>query len=127
MSVSTERIIGFTVTLKEDLNHNDFEFFENVEKRYKEFAYREKYSQYGMKPNQVALVVDGMNSDYARLVYVENVKEIYGAYDEDPYTLLRPTEIPEEIYNELNIAYKKIYEIPLDKKLIEYALWYHWS
>lgn len=127
MSVSTERIIGFTVTLKEDLNHNDFEFFENVEEKHKEFAYREKYSQFGMKPNQVALVVDGMNGDYARLVYVENVKEVDGAYDEDPYTLLRPTEIPEEMYNELNIAYQKIYEMPLDKKLIEYALWYHWS
>ena len=127
MSVDTERIIGFTITLKEDLTHEDFEFFENVEKKHKEFAYREKYSQFGMKPNQVALVVDGMNGNYARLVYVENVKEVYGAYDEEPYTLLRPTEIPEEIYNVLNIAYQKIYEMPLDKKLIEYALWYHWS
>jgi hypothetical protein len=25
------------------------------------------------------------------------------------------------------MAYQKIYDIPLDKKLIEYALWYHWS
>jgi hypothetical protein len=127
MSVDTERIIGFTVKIKENLTHEDFEFFENVEEKHKEFAYRGKYSQFGMKPSQVALVVDGMNGDYARLVYVENVKSIYGAYDEDPYTLLRPTEIPEEIYNELNIAYQKIYEMPLDKKLIEYALWYHWS
>ena len=127
MSVSTERIIGFTVTLKEDLSHNDFEFFENVEEKHQEFAYKGKYSQFGMKPKQVALVVDGTNGNYARLVYVENVKEVYDAYNEDPYTLLRPIEIPEEIYNELNIAYQKIYEMPLDKNLIEYALWYHWS
>ena len=127
MSVSTERIIGFTVTLKKDLKNTDFEFFENIEEKYKEFAYGGEHCQYRMKPNTVALVVDGMNGDYARLVYVENVKKVYSAYDEGPYTLLRQTEIPEEVYNELNIAYKKIYEIPLDKKLIEYALWYHWS
>ena len=127
MGVDIERIIGFTVKLKEDLSHNDFEFFENVEEKYKEFAYGGENSQFNMKSNAVALVVDGMNGNYARLVYVENVKRVYDAYDEDPYTLLRPIEIPEEIYNELNIAYQKIYETPLDKKLIEHSLWYHWS
>lgn len=127
MSVDIERIIGFTVKLKEDLSHNDFEFFENVEEKHKEFAYGGENSQFNMKSNAVALVVDGMNGNYARLVYVENVKRVYDAYDEEPYTLLRPIEVPEDIYNELNMAYQKIYDIPLDKKLIEYALWYHWS
>ena len=127
MSVDIEKIKGFTITLKENLTHEDFEFFENVEKKYKEFAYREKYSQYGMKPNQVALVVDGMNGDYARLVYIEKTAEVYDVDYDEIYIPLKQKEITEEIYNEMNECYKMIYGEDLDKDKIEYALWYHFS
>jgi hypothetical protein len=127
MSVDIEKIKGFTITLKENLTHEDFEFFENVEEKHKEFAYRGKYSQFGMKPNQVALVVDGMNGNYARLVYVEKTAEVYDVDYDETYIPLKQKEMTEDIYNEMNECYKMIYGKDLDKEKIEYALWYHFS
>lgn len=127
MSITIEKIKGFTVTLKENLNANDFDFFDALEEKYEEFAFDGEYGQGYMKPNQVALVVDGMDGDYARLVYIESVKEIYNADETDKYMSLKEKPITEEIYKKLNEVYQKIYEKPLDVMLIDYALWFHWS
>lgn len=126
MSVDTEQIIGFTVTLKKDLTHEDFKFFHSLEDKYEEFSDGGEYSQWcgGIRPNKVVLITDGMCGEYARLVYIEHVQEVY--VDEDKYLLLHEREIPQEVYDSLNKAYQMIYNEPLDKKCIEYALWYYW-
>ena len=127
MSVDIEKIKGFTITLKKDLTNEDFDFFQRLE-QYPDFDWdKGQYSQYRMKPNQVALVVDGMNGDYARLVYVEKIAEVYDVDYEETYIPLKQKEITEDIYNKMNECYKMIYGNDLDKAEIEYALWYHFS
>lgn len=126
MSVYTEQIIGFTVTLKKDLTQEDFEFFNGLEDKYKEFAFNGEYSQWGrgIKPNKVLLIVDGMCGEYARLVYVIHTQEV--SIDNDGYFLLKGGDITNEVYDNLNKAYQMIYGEQLDKNKIEYALWYYW-
>ena len=127
MSVSVEQIIGFTVTLKKDLTHEDFKFFNGLEDKHKEFSDGGKYSQWGggIKANEVALIVDGMCSQYARLVYIIHTNEV--SIENDGYFLLKGGNLTEEIYESLNKAYQMIYGEQLDKNKIEYALWYYWS
>lgn len=122
MSIRIERIKGFTITLKENLSHEDFKFFNNLDEKYKEFDYGGEYYCHSLKPNKVALIIDGMCAEYARLVYIEKVSEVD---DEDEYLLLKEKEITDEVYKALNKAYKMIYGNDLDKSKIEYALWHY--
>ena len=63
MSVDCTGYVGYTVTLKENLTHNDFDFFNNFDKEHGE------YSQWDFKGKEkVRLVVDGMDGNYARLI-----------------------------------------------------------
>lgn len=122
MSIIIEKIKGFTITLKENLSHDDFEFFNSLEDEYEEFKYGGEYYDYPLKDDKVALIVDGMSSEYARLVYIESVNKVCDIDQE--YLLLKEKEIPSEVYERLNKAYQMIYNKPLDKSKIEYALWY---
>lgn len=123
MSIRIEKIKGFTVTLKENLSHEDFKFFNSLEDNYKEFAYGGEYYDHPLKDDKVALIIDGMSAQYARLVYIESVNEVCDKNQE--YLLLKEKEIQSEIYEKLNKAYQIIYNKALDKSKIEYALWYY--
>lgn len=124
MSITIEKIKGFTVILKENLLHKDFKFFNSLKDKHKEFNYGGEYYDYPLKNDKVALIVDGMCGNYARLVYIEKVREVY-EYNNKEYLLLKEKEIPSEVYDSLNKAYQMIYNEPLDKTKIEYALWYY--
>lgn len=126
MSIRIEKIKGFTVTLKENLSHEDFKFFNSLGDKHKEFDYGGEYYDHPLENDKVALIVDGMCAEYARLVYIEKVQEVYEDVDEE-YLLLKEKEIPSEVYDSLNKAYQMIYNEPLDRSRIEYALWcYVW-
>lgn len=117
MSVSSDQFIGYTVTLKEDLTSDDFDFYDDFTTKYTE------YDQYIGK-EKVLLVVDGMNGLYARLVFVDTcIKDSWA--NENDYIVLRNSPIPEEVYDALNKPYKLMYGKDLDKTLIEYATWFH--
>lgn len=119
MSVRCEQYIGYTITLKTDLKHEDFDFFNEFTEEHME------YNQYDCK-GKVLLVIDGMCGEYARLVFVDNdIKDSWT--DGDEYIVLRNSAVPDDIYNELNKAYRLMYDKDLDKDLIEYALWFHFS
>ena len=119
MSVNCKQYIGYTVTLKTDLKHEDYDFFDEFIEEHSE------YNQFDCK-GKVSLVVDGMCGIYARLVYVD--KSIRDSRsDGEDYIVLRNSPVPDEVYNELNKAYKAIYDKDLDKDAIEYALWFHFS
>lgn len=125
MSITIEKIVGFTVTLKQDLTSKDFKFFHSLEDKYPDkFGYKGEYYDHPLKVGKTVLVVDGMSSEYARLVYIEKTSEV--CIDEDEYLLLKEKPIPNEVYESINKAYKLIYGEPLDKSKIEYALWYYW-
>lgn len=118
MSVSSEQYIGYTVTLKTDLKHEDFDFFDDFTSKHNEYDY---YRGKG----KVLLIVDGMSGTYARLVYIRNCIKDCWANDEDYIHLEKNNLIPDVVYDELNKPYKLMYGKDLDKDLIEYALWFH--
>lgn len=120
MSVSCEAYIGYTVTLKQDLNSDDFDFFEEFIEKHNE------YNQYDCK-DKVLLVVDGMCGEYARLIFVnEHIKECW-IEGKDYFPLKNSSATPNNVYEELNKAYKTMYGGELGESLIEYALWFQFS
>ena len=129
MSVNCEMFIGWTVKLIEgDVTNQDFDFFHELEEKDSDFeAFKGKYSQYNDDDTKVKLVVDGMSGEYVRLIYIAKNRNIWDFDDENAYDKLSNEQVPEDIYNELNECYKKIYNKDLEKDKVEYALWYHWS
>ena len=116
MSVSCEAYIGYTVNLKRDLHGNDFDFFNDFIEEHGE------YNLYDCK-GKVLLVVDGMCGDYARFVFVdEHIKECW--IEGKDYFPLKSPSVPDDVYAELNKAYKLMYGKELDKAMVEYALWF---
>lgn len=116
MSVDCEAYIGYTVTLKTDLNGEDFDFFGNFSETHTE------YNLYDCK-GKVLLVVDGMNGDYARFIFVdEHIENCW--IDGKDYFPLKSPSVPNNVYEELNLAYELMYGKELDASLIEYALWF---
>ena len=123
MSVDCTGYIGYTVTLKENLNSDDFDFFNDFDDEHGE------YSQWEFKnkaKERVRLVVDGMSGDFARLIFVEDKIEDCWINGKD-YFALRSGDIPDNVYDELNKAYQLMYGKELDKSLIEYALCFLFS
>lgn len=117
MSVSCESYIGYMILLKEDLTHEDFHFFEEFIENFGE------YDQFNRK-GKVKLIVDGMNGLYARLIFVDMFIEDCWENGKHFYSL-RKDPVPDDVYNELNKAYKLLYNKELDKENIEYALLFH--
>lgn len=120
MSVSCEAYIGYTVTLKENLNSDDFDFFNEFIEEHSE------YNQYDCK-GKVLLVTDGMCGEYARLVFVDEHIEECWIEGKDYFPLKSPSAIPDNVYEELNKAYKAMHGGELDEGLIEYALWFQFG
>ena len=120
MSVSCEAYIGYTVTLKENLDNEDFDFFWDFLEPHGE------YNQYDCK-GKVLLVTDGMNGEYARLVFVDEHIEECWIEGKDYLPLKSPSVIPDNVYEKLNKAYKAMYGGELDEGLIEYALWFQFG
>lgn len=120
MSVDCTGYIGYTVTLKRDLDSDDFDFFNDFDDEHSE------YSQFDFKSKnkeRTRLVVDGMSGDFARLIFVdEKIEECW--IEGKDYFALKSPPVPENVYDELNKAYKLMYGKELDKSLIEYALWF---
>lgn len=130
MSVRCEMFLGWTVKLIEgNVTSEDFEFFEEeLEEREPDFeSFKGKYSEFTDDDTKVKLVVDGMNGLYVRLIYVYKNKSVISFGDEIDYEKLSNEQVPDDIYNELNECYKKIYNKDLERDKVEYALWYHWS
>ena len=119
MSVSCEAYVGYTVTVKENLKGEDFEFFGNFSDEHTE------YNQYDCK-GKVLLVVDGMCGEYARLVFVdEHIRECW--IEGKDYFSLKYPPVPDNVYEELNKAYSLLYGKELDKRLIDYAFWFQFG
>ena len=114
MSVDCALYIGYTVNLKNDLSSDDFDFFNNFD----------GYNRWNCE-GKVVLLVDGMNGDYARMIFVD--KKINGIWECDDYYKLQYRNTPDEVYNELNKLYMSMYGKELNKELIEYAITVHFN
>ena len=120
MSTDVSAYIGYTVTLKTNLNADDFDFFENFLEEHGE------YNLFDCK-GKVQLVIDGMIGEYVRFVFVDEYITRCWTEEEEYYSLRSPSTIPDDVYRELNKAYEIMYGEELDKDLIEYALWFQFS
>lgn len=120
MSVDCTGYIGYTVTLKRDLDSKDFRFFDDFEDKHSEYS---KWDFNRTGNERVRLVVDGMSGEFARLIFVDEKIEDCWINGKD-YFALKSQPIPNDVYDELNKAYRLMYDKELDKSLIEYALWF---
>ena len=122
MSVDCTEYVGYTVTLKRDLNSDDFDFFNDFDDEHEEYSMWE----YKKPTEKVRLIIDGMCGEFARLIYVDyKIEDCF--VDGKDYFELRNAPIPDDVYVELNQAYRLMYDKDLDKSLIEYALWFLFS
>lgn len=122
MSVDCTGYVGYTVTLKRDLNRDDFDFFNDFDDEHEEYSMWE----FNKPTEKVRLIIDGMCGEFARLIYVDYKIEDCSIDGKD-YFELRNAPIPDDVYDELNRAYRLMYDKDLDKSLIEYALWFLFS
>jgi hypothetical protein len=123
MSVDCEVFIGYTVNLKEDLTNEDFEFFENFTDSHREYSVFNRNSD-----SKVKFVEDGMNGLYARLVYIDKRLDSEDFYRADNFfSASKSPNNFDEVYEELNKAYRLMYGKDLEKSQVEYAVWFHIS
>lgn len=119
MSIRCEQFIGYTVEVKNKLTHTDFD-------KYHDFI--EKHPEYNkIKSKATALVADGMNGEYIRLIYINEHSEVP---PDDDYTDITVAEgvLPTiNIVRQLSLAYELFTNEELNTDDIKYRLWYHWS
>lgn len=122
MSVDVELYVGYTITLKERLTHEDFKFFGDFTEEHTEYDEYNRNSK-----SKVKLIEDGMSGNYARLIYID--KRLYQEdfYSSENFFALENSDDFEEKYAELNKAYKLMYNKELDKEQVKYAVWFHVS
>lgn len=114
MSMECEAYIGYTVTLKEDLEGEDFDFFNEF------IETHDEYNQYECE-GTVLVVVDGVSGCYARLIFVDKHIEECWISGRD-YFPLKTVPVPPYVYDELNKAYRAMYDKDIVYSSIEYAL-----
>lgn len=124
MSVSCEEFIGYTLTIKKNLSHEDFDMLNKFLEQHPE------YDSYN-KDNKFVLVIDGMNGCYARFIYIDKRSNIEFSDDEGTDFLTMPvTEVRPAVYDMMNKAYQQLLcdeTVQLDSKLIGYTIWRHYS
>ena len=106
MSVSVDKYFGWTIDLKTDLNCNDFDFYHKFIDKHPNLDQWKN-----CMPNEIKLILDGMNGLFARLVYVLSVSYDVAWVDEDNDILndtLKENIVPENIFKELNTIYTQL-------------------
>lgn len=81
-------------------------------------------------PNEIKLILDGMNGLFARLVYVLSVSYDVAWVDEDNDILndtLKENIVPENIFKELNTIYTQLTGQELQKEKVKLKEWRIWG
>ena len=81
-------------------------------------------------PNEIKLILDGMNGLFARLVYVLSVSYDVAWVDEDNDILndtLKENIVPENIFKELNTIYTQLTGQELQKEKVKLKEWHIWG
>lgn len=126
MSVRVDKYFGWTVELKNELNSEDFDFYNEFRDSH------QNLSQYGKGalPNEIKLVVNGMSGLFARLIYIVSVSYDVSWVEEDNDILnqsLKEKVIPDNILNELNIVYMQLMGEKLKKEQVALKEWHNWG
>lgn len=86
MSVDLTHYLGIGVKLSDD---PDFDKFDAIEEKYPQYSQYEFIRETAEVKSNIRLIVDGMNGDYAYLMYVINEVE-----QEDMYSSRATSEFP---------------------------------
>lgn len=122
MSVSVDKYFGWTIDLKTDLNCNDFDFYHKFIDKHPNLDQWKN-----CMPNEIKLILDGMNGLFARLVYVLSVSYDVAWVDEDNDILndtLKENIVPENIFKELNTIYTQLTGQELQKEKVKLKEWH---
>lgn len=117
MSVEWKAYLGYTVNVKNNISNEDFEIYDAFLNEHPE------YNRYDAE-NRVSLVVDGMNGQYARLIFA--LKTFDDAWEGDYYKIYGQTAF-EPVYSQLTEAYHLLTGNLLDPTAVELALWFNYS
>ncbi len=116
MSVEWKAYLGYTVTVKENLSDDDFEAYDSFLNEHPE------YNRYDAE-NCVSLVIDGMNGQYARLIFALITFDDEREFD---YYEVKKRTLFEPIYSQLAEAYHMLTGRLLDPAAVEFALWFNY-
>ena len=125
MSISVDKYFGWTIDLKADLTCNDFNFYDKFIEKHPNLDQCENCA-----PNEIKLVLDGMNGLFARLVYVLSASYDVAWVDDDDDVLndaLKENIVPENIFKELNTVYIQLTGHELEKEKIKLKEWHIWG
>ena len=125
MSVSVDKYFGWTIDLKTDLNCNDFDFYHKFIDKHPNLDQWKN-----CMPNEIKLILDGLNGLFARLVYVLSVSYDVAWVDEDNDILndtLKENIVPENIFKELNTIYTQLTGQELQKEKVKLKEWHIWD
>lgn len=107
MSVDLTHYLGIGVKLSDD---PDFDKFDAIEEKYPQYSQYEFIRETAEAKSNIRLIVDGMNGDYAYLMYVINEVEQEDMYssratNEFPFNSIESTDVISElqtVYSLLN-------------------------
>jgi hypothetical protein len=126
MSTRSRLFIGLTIELGTDLSSADFKKLHAIEKKYPEL------DEYNHEPKdregKLLLIYDGMNSQFARLIFVD--KYIEGGnlgYSNEMIELASPKHMfNPEIISKMSDVYEEYTEHEPTLAEFKYALWSQW-
>ena len=126
MSVSVDKYFGWTIELKNELEHDDYDIYNDFVDKY------QSLNQYGKAamPCDIKLVTNGMSGLFARMIYILSVSYDVPWVEEDNDTLnqsLKEKVVPENIFNELSDIYKKLVGEELKKEQVFLKEWHNWG
>ena len=124
MSVESRIIVGHTINIAYDLEHEDFRKIDSFISKHPELD--ESNHPYYDKEKKVFMIADGMNGDYLRLVHVDKIIRDGNTGDEDWVDLPKPALPSREVAEQMAAVYKEYTGKDLTEKDIAYAMWTQW-
>ncbi len=124
MSVESRIIVGHTINLAYDLEHEDFRKVDSFISKHPELD-EDRY-RYDDKEKRVLMIADGMSGSYLRLVHVDKIIRDGNTGDEDWVDLPKPALPSMEVAEQMAAVYKEYTGKDLTEKDIVYAMWTQW-
>lgn len=142
MGVYVDKYVGYMIDISEEifkLRKENIEAFDELLDGifYNEIAMLDKYKDAGFKcrygddtasKEDLELVYDGMNGDYAYIILIDTVDRYSNDESDIPELIklaLMKTPIPEEVTEKLSKAYNVLFDQKLDKPIYLQML-NHW-
>jgi hypothetical protein len=128
MSVDSKIFVGLTVELDTNLTHADFAKLHELEEKYPEID--EFNYNHDDREGRILLIYDGMNSQFARLIFVDKLSEggNLGYGNHEPIELAAPKScFNPELIAKMSKLYEEYTGKPVQMADFKYVLWDQWT